>query len=145
MHFLHLVVLAVVQGITEFLPVSSSAHLMLVPIFTGWQDQGLLLDVAVHVGTLGAVVLYLNSDLWGIFVGIIRVASGRPDPRATLAAYIVLATIPVVIAGYILNKYYPGGFRSIVVIGWTTLGRRTSTGSGSVWSMSRTSGSSPFG
>jgi undecaprenyl-diphosphatase len=119
---LHLVVLAVVQGITEFLPVSSSAHLVLVPVFTGWQDQGLLLDVAAHVGTLGAVVLYLNSDLRGIFVGIIRVVRGRPDPRANRAGYIVLATIPVVIAGYILNKYYPGAFRSIVVIGWTTLG-----------------------
>jgi len=111
-----------VQGITEFLPVSSSGHLVMVPVFAGWPDQGLLIDVAVHVGTLGAVVLYLSSDLWGILVGIVRVARGRRDPRAILAAYIILATIPVVIAGYFLNKHYPGGFRSILVIGWATLG-----------------------
>lgn len=111
-----------VQGITEFLPVSSSGHLALVPVFTGWRDQGLLLDVAVHVGTLGAVVLYLSSDIWGIFAGLIRVIRGRRDPKAILATYILLATIPVVVAGYLLNKYYPGGFRSILVIGWTTLG-----------------------
>ncbi len=122
MPLLHLVVLAVVQGITEFLPVSSSGHLALVPVFTGWQDQGLLLDVAVHVGTLGAVVLYLSTDIWGILVGMIRVMRGRRDPKAVLALYIVLATIPVVIAGYFMNKYYPGGFRSILVIGWATLG-----------------------
>lgn len=122
MPFLHLVVLAVVQGITEFLPISSSGHLVLVPVFTGWQDQGLLLDVAVHVGTLGAVVLYLSSDLWGIVAGLFRVMRGRRDPRAILAVYLVLATIPVVIAGYLMNSYYPGGLRSILVIGWATLG-----------------------
>ncbi|MBC8242359.1 MAG: undecaprenyl-diphosphate phosphatase [Alphaproteobacteria bacterium] len=122
MSLLHLVVLAMVQGITEFLPISSSGHLVLVPIFTGWQDQGLLLDVAVHVGTLGAVVLYLSTDIWGILVGLIRVMRGRRDPKAILALYIVLATIPVVIAGYLFNKYYPGGIRSILVIGWATLG-----------------------
>ncbi len=119
---LHLAVLAVVQGITEFLPISSSGHLVLVPVFTGWQDQGLLLDVAVHVGTLGAVILYLSSDLLGILAGLFRVIRGRRDPRAMLAAYIVLGTIPVVIAGYLFNLYYPGGLRSILVIGWATLG-----------------------
>ncbi|NQV45616.1 MAG: undecaprenyl-diphosphate phosphatase [Rhodospirillales bacterium] len=122
MPLLHLMILALVQGITEFLPVSSSAHLVLVPVFTGWQDQGLLLDVAVHVGTLGAVMLYLGSDIWGILTGMVRVMRGRRDPKAILAAYIVLATIPVIIAGYFMNKYYPNGIRSIVVIGWATLG-----------------------
>lgn len=122
MPLLHLVVLAAVQGITEFLPISSSGHLALVPVFTGWKDQGLLLDVAVHVGTLGAVVVYLSSDIWGMLAGTVRVVRGRRDPRAKLALYIVLGTIPVVVAGYFLNKYYPGGFRSITIIGWTTLG-----------------------
>jgi len=119
---LHLVVLAAVQGVSEFLPVSSSGHLALVPVFTGWRDQGLLLDVAVHVGTLGAVVLYLSTDIWAMLVGIFKVARGRRDPKAKLALYIVLGTVPVIVAGYFLNKYYPGGFRSITIIGWTTLG-----------------------
>ncbi len=122
MSLLHLVVLALVQGITEFLPVSSSGHLILVPVFTGWEDQGLLMDVAVHVGTLGAVILYLLGDIAGIIAGIFNVARGRRDPRARMAAYVIIATIPVIIAGYFMNKYYPGGFRSITVIGWAMLG-----------------------
>jgi undecaprenyl-diphosphatase len=119
---LHLVVLALVQGITEFLPVSSSGHLVLVPVFTGWEDQGLLMDVAVHVGTLGAVLLYLIGDIAGIFAGLYNVSRGRRDSRARMALYIIIGTIPVVVAGYFMNQYYPGGFRSIAVIGWTMLG-----------------------
>jgi undecaprenyl-diphosphatase len=119
---LHLVVLAVVQGITEFLPVSSSGHLVLVPVFAGWPDQGLLMDVAVHVGTLGAVMVYLSRDIWEIIAGLFNVARGRRDPKAALAGYIILATLPVIGAGYFLNQYYPDGIRSIIVIGWTTLG-----------------------
>ncbi len=122
MPLLHLVVLSVVQGITEFLPVSSSGHLVLVPIFAGWQDQGLLIDVAVHVGTLGAVLLYLSRDIGGILAGLMRVSRGRRDPRARMAAYIIVGTIPVIVAGYMFNHYYPQGLRSLMVIGWTTLG-----------------------
>lgn len=122
MPFLHLVVLAVVQGVTEFLPISSSGHLALVPVFTGWADQGLLMDVAVHVGTLGAVVIYFGRDILGIIAGILNVMRGRSDPKAILAFYIIIATLPVIGAGYLLNEYYPQGFRSITVIGWTTLG-----------------------
>jgi len=68
------------------------------------------------------VILYLSSDILGIIAGIFRALRGRPDPRAMLAVYIVLATIPVVIAGYLINKHFPNGFRSILVIGWATLG-----------------------
>lgn len=122
MPLLHLAVLAIVQGITEFLPVSSSGHLVLVPVFTGWPDQGLLMDVAVHVGTLGAVLLYLWRDLFSMVGGLGRVVRGRKDPAAWLAFYIVIATIPVIGAGYALNHYYPGGLRSLELIAWTTLG-----------------------
>jgi len=119
---LHLVVLALIQGITEFLPVSSSGHLVLVPVFTGWVDQGLLIDVAVHVGTLGAVILYFFRDVWGMITGIFRAMRGRRDPHALMAALIVLATLPVIVAGYFLNSYGLDGLRTIEVIGWATLG-----------------------
>jgi len=119
---IHLAVLALVQGITEFLPVSSSGHLVLVPLFMQVPDQGLLMDVAVHVGTLGAVLLYLWRDVWAMVGGLGRVMKGRRDPGAKLAGFLVIGTIPVVIAGFALNHYVPGGIRGLEVIGWTTLG-----------------------
>lgn len=121
MPFLHIVVLALVQGITEFLPISSSGHLILVPIVAGWPDQGLMIDVAVHVGTLGAVLLYFWRDVWMMLAGLGRVARGRWDPGARLAVLVIAATLPVVVAGFILDHFYPQGLRSIEVIGWTTL------------------------
>ena len=120
--FLHIVVLALVQGITEFLPISSSGHLILVPTLTGWPDQGLLMDVAVHVGTLGAVILYFWRDLWAMLSGLWRALRGKRDPGARLAGCVIVATVPVVVAGYLMNRHMPGGLRSLAVIGWATLG-----------------------
>jgi undecaprenyl-diphosphatase len=114
--------LAVVQGITEFLPISSSAHLVLVPVLFKWPDQGLILDVAVHVGTLLAVMLYLWRELWAMAVGLARLARGRRDPGAVLFFHLVAGTIPVVIGGYLLYRHQPEGIRSITVIAWATLG-----------------------
>lgn len=122
MDFIHLAVLALVQGITEFLPISSSGHLILVPLFMQVPDQGLMIDVAVHVGTLGAVMLYLWRDVWAMLGGVGRAMKGRRDPGAKLAGLLVVGTIPVVIAGFALNYYVPDGIRSVKVIGWTTLG-----------------------
>lgn len=122
MPILHIVVLAIVQGITEFLPISSSGHLILVPIAFGWPDQGLLMDVAVHVGTLGAVVLYFWRDMAAMTVGVVHLLRGRWSPGAKLALWVIIATIPVIFAGFALNHYYPEGIRSMEVIGWTTLG-----------------------
>jgi len=122
MPILHLVVLALVQGVTEFLPISSSGHLVLVPVFLGWPDQGLMIDVAVHVGTLFAVLVYLYKDVGAMVGGLGRAARGRSDPGAKLFMYLVLGTIPVVIAGFLLETYAPDMFRSVIVIGWTTLG-----------------------
>ena len=122
MPVLHIVVLALIQGITEFLPVSSSGHLALVPILADWPDQGLIMDVAVHVGTLGAVVLYFWRDVFGMVKGLLLALRGRLDPQAKMAGLIVLATIPVIAAGYGLNHYGIDGLRSLNVIAWATLG-----------------------
>lgn len=122
MPFQHLAILAIVQGITEFLPISSSGHLVLVPAVLGVPDQGLMLDVAVHVGTLGAVLLYLWRDVGAMAMGLGRLMRGRSDPGARLLGFLIIGTIPVVAAGFALNHFYPQGIRSLLVIGWTTLG-----------------------
>ena len=122
MPVLHIVVLALIQGVSEFLPVSSSGHLALTPLLAGWPDQGLTMDIAVHVGTLGAVMLYFWRDIAGMLSGLLMAARGRSDPHARLAGLIVLATIPVIGVGLLLNSYGVDGLRSINVIAWATLG-----------------------
>jgi undecaprenyl-diphosphatase len=121
MPLLHIAVLALVQGITEFLPISSSAHLILVPVVFGWPDQGLLIDVAVHVGTLGAVVAYFRHDVARMLCGVVRLSAGHRDGDARLAAMIGVATIPVLLAGLALKTAYPDGVRSIAVVAWANI------------------------
>ncbi len=122
MLFHQIIVLALIQGVTEFLPVSSSGHLVLAPIVLCWEDQGLLMDVAVHVGSLFAVMLYFWRDLWFMVVGLGRLFKGRFDPGARVFLYVVVATVPVVIAGYLVNKHMGDAFRGIEVVAWATLG-----------------------
>lgn len=122
MPLLQLFVLALVQGITEFLPISSSAHLVLVPYFTGWDDQGLLIDVAVHVGTLLAVLIYFRRDVIDMIVGLFGLLSGRRREGARLAAQVIVASIPVVIAGAALHRFGPDIFRNVEIIAWATIG-----------------------
>ena len=128
MPFIQSVILAAVQGITEFLPVSSSGHLILVPKLTGWTDQGLAIDVAVHVGTLLAVMLYFWRDIGGMAGAIFRaagqVANRRPlDQEFWLVVKLMVATLPVVAAGYLVNEYLDAGLlRQVKIIGWATLG-----------------------
>ena len=122
MDVVHLIVLAAVQGVTEFLPISSSGHLVLVPLFMDVPDQGLMLDVAVHVGTLFAVIVYFSRDVWGMFTGFLSLLRGRKDPHGRLLGLLIVSTIPVVAAGFVLNQYYPDALRGIKVIGWTTFG-----------------------
>jgi len=121
MTLLHLVILALVQGITEFLPISSSAHLILVPVVFKWPDQGLLIDVAVHVGTLGAVVVYFWREVWRMVTGTRHLVMRRWTVDAKLVTFVALSTIPVVIGGVILKSFFPEGIRSIVVIAWANL------------------------
>ena len=123
MSLFHLVLIAVIQGVTEFLPVSSSGHLILLPNLTGLEDQGLAIDVAVHVGTLGAVVLYFWSDVKRALAGVPRLLRWQIDgPEPWLALCLVVATIPVVVAGLILKLTgLDEAMRSTAVIGWTML------------------------
>ena len=123
MNTFHLFMLALIQGITEFLPVSSSGHLILLPQFLNVEDQGLMLDVAVHVGTLGAVMLYFWRDMLRLLVGVGHVATGRfSTPQARLFLLLSFATIPVVIAGLALKMAgVMESLRSMEVIGWTML------------------------
>ncbi|GAA6209382.1 undecaprenyl-diphosphate phosphatase [Cognatishimia sp. WU-CL00825] len=120
----HLILLAIVQGITEFLPISSSGHLILLPNAIGAEDQGQLLDVAVHVGTLGAVILYFWSDVKMALIGTPRMLRGNiSDPEARLAFLLTVATIPTIIFGLFLAlSGIDDLLRSITVIGWTMLG-----------------------
>lgn len=123
MSLFHLFLLAVIQGVTEFLPVSSSGHLILLPGLTGMADQGLALDVAVHVGTLFAVVAYFWSDVKVAIAGGFELLRGRVESRgARLALHLVIATIPVVLFGLFLHvTNLSDQMRSVAVIGWTML------------------------
>ena len=124
MPLFQLILVALIQGITEFLPVSSSGHLILLPNLTGMEDQGQAIDVAVHVGTLAAVVLFFWKDVRDALGGLLTLACGRMDtPGARLALGLIVATIPTVIFGAFLHfTGYSDALRSIAVIGWTMLG-----------------------
>ncbi len=123
MPLFHLLLVAAIQGITEFLPVSSSGHLILLPKLTGLEDQGLVIDVAVHVGTLGAVVLYFWPDAAKALAGFGRLLRGKIDtPGAFLALCLIAATVPIVIAGLLLRlSGLDAAMRSTALIGWTML------------------------
>lgn len=99
-----ILVLAIIQGITEFLPISSSGHLILVPIFTGWADQGLVTDVMVHMGSLLAIIVYFWRDVLKLVGGGIELLKGRMTPEGRLALYIVIATVPAIVFGLYLRK-----------------------------------------
>ncbi|MBJ6371867.1 undecaprenyl-diphosphate phosphatase [Sedimentitalea arenosa] len=118
-----LFLVAVIQGLTEFLPVSSSGHLILLPGLTGLQDQGQLIDVAVHVGTLGAVILYFWPDVRTGLAGLPRLLRGKIDtPGARLALGLVVATLPVVLCGAVVHfTGLSDAMRSVAVIGWAML------------------------
>ncbi|APZ53231.1 undecaprenyl-diphosphate phosphatase [Salipiger abyssi] len=124
MPMLQLILLALIQGITEFLPISSSGHLILLPNLSGMADQGQAIDVAVHVGTLAAVVLYFRADVKVAALGTFDLLRGRRDtPGARLALGLAIATVPVVLCGLALKLTgLDEALRSVAVIGWTMLG-----------------------
>ncbi len=119
----NLLLIALIQGLTEFLPVSSSGHLILLPSLTGLADQGQIIDVAAHLGTLAAVVLYFSSDVRLALVGTLRLLRGKIDTKgAFLALCLLIATIPVIIVGLILKLTgLSEAMRGITVIGWAMI------------------------
>jgi undecaprenyl-diphosphatase len=116
------VVLSLVQAVTEFLPISSSGHLILVPYFLGWPDQGLSFDVAAHLGTTLAVLAYFRAELIDLVGGFWRGAPGRHDfvPRR-LGWALIVGTIPAALAGLTLEAKIEAHLRSPLLIAGTTL------------------------
>ncbi len=121
MDILQTLVLALVQGVTEFLPISSSAHLILVPVLTGWPDQGLAFDVAVHLGTLVAVVVYFRHELVRMGVAGLGSLRGHWNADARLAWAVVLGTLPVVFFGLLGKSFIEAELRGPVVIALTAI------------------------
>ena len=116
----HVVVLALIQGLSEFLPVSSSAHLVLPSQLLGWQDQGLLFDVAVHGGTLLAVMLYFRSDI-GHLARDALPGLAAPEVHRGEVWRLALAAVPVGCAGLLAGGYVESQLRSLTVVTASTL------------------------
>ncbi len=115
--------LAALQGVTEFLPVSSSGHLVLLPHLLDWRDQGLHFDVALHVGTLLSVLVYFRRDVALILVHWLRSLSGAPaTPHSRLAWAIIWATVMVGIAGVLMEVVINRWLRSPVPVALATIG-----------------------
>jgi len=122
MELSHIIWLALVQGLTEFLPVSSSAHLILVPRLLKWPDQGLAFDVAVHLGTLLAVVTYFRNDIVVLFLSWVNSMTERVmTPEARLAWGVILGTIPAGLVGLAFKDVIEVHLRSPLVIAVTTV------------------------
>lgn len=120
MHTLEAIVLGIVQGLTEFLPISSSGHLRIVPAFAGWEDPGAAFTAVVQLGTMAAVLLYFRRDLWNITRGMV---AGLRDPAARrtvewrMGLFIILGTIPIAVIGLVLKDTIENEFRTLELIG----------------------------
>ena len=121
MEWSQILVLAAIQGLTEFLPISSSAHLILVPVLTGWTDQGLAFDVAVHIGSLAAVLIYFRKDFMSMLREGLRRSEDGGGP-ARLGWLVVIASIPVAGAGLAVDAGISQFLRDPLVIAVATIG-----------------------
>jgi len=122
MDLLHLIILGLVQGLTEFLPVSSSAHLILLPKVLGWSDQGLAYDVAAHLGSLLAVIIYFNKDLKRITIAWIASLNGKTNNTDSfLMWYLIIATLPIGAIAYLTYEYIASVLRDPIVIAFATI------------------------
>jgi len=121
MTFIQIIVLSLIQGLTEFLPVSSSAHLILGSKVFDWPDQGLVFDVATHLGTLLAVLVYFRRDIWNMAKPWL--VSGKDDEASRkLGLILVVASVPAILAGGLLHGWVESALRDIRVIAFSTIG-----------------------
>jgi undecaprenyl-diphosphatase len=121
---LQAIVLGVVQGLTEYLPVSSTAHLRIVPAFMGWEDPGAAFTAVTQLGTMAAVLLYFRADLWRIartWTASLRQPELRSQLDARMGWYILLGTIPIAIFGFVFSDQIESGARDLYLIGTTLI------------------------
>ena len=145
MDFIHYIILGIVQGLTEFLPISSSAHLILMPHLFGWEDQGLNHDVAAHVGTLVAVCWFLRREMREIVTGVMQKHTAAAKQSWRRVGFLAVGTLPVIFSGLLLRDTVATTFRAPLLIACTTLfyatllwwadrfGRRTRSQSALTW------------
>ncbi len=123
MTMFEIIILAIVQGLTEFLPISSSAHLILPSEILGWRDQGMAFDVAVHLGSLLAVMIYFRQDIWRLTAAWFSHGFGKQQSSdSRLAWWIIIGTIPAVLFGFSFKGMLEVYGRSALVIGITSIG-----------------------
>ena len=124
MDLLQAIVLGIVQGLTEFLPISSSGHLRIVPAFLGWEDPGAAFTAVIQLGTMAAVVLYFSGDLWRIaraWLASLRDPARRSELDARVGWYLILGTIPICVFGLAFSNQIETGARSLYLIGTTLI------------------------
>lgn len=122
MEILQIIILSLVQGLTEFLPISSSAHLILAPYVFGYSDQGLAFDIAVHLGSLGAVMLYFRKEIRIILRGLFSPNNPELKAECHLGWNVFIATIPIIFVGLLFEQHVATDLRSPFVIAITTVG-----------------------
>jgi len=125
MSLLEAIVLGLVQGLTEFLPISSTAHLRIVPELLGWNDPGAAYSALIQLGTLSAILLAMRQDVFALLRGFLAgISSRRPwgTPESRASIMIVLGTIPIVVVGLAARDFIRGGARDLVVIIWALVG-----------------------
>lgn len=123
MDWLQVWVLSLVQGLTEFLPISSAAHLILVPVMTAWEDQGLAFDVATHVGTLVAIMVYFRYELQTVSSAWWRQVTGKGGSQESMLGWaVIFGTIPAAVAGLLMADVIENSLRAPLVIATTTVG-----------------------
>lgn len=123
MTIFEIIILAIIQGITEFLPISSSAHLLLPAELFGWRSQGLAFDVAVHVGSLLAVLIYLREDVTRMSLAFCQHGwRSQQTEDSRLAWWIIVGTVPVIIVGFLLKDWIEINARTALVMALTTIG-----------------------
>jgi len=121
MDFIQILLLALVQGLTEFLPISSSAHLILAPHLFGFADQGLAFDIAVHIGSLLAVMLYFRTEIIRVSSALLQPSNKALHDERHLGLNVILATLPILIIGLLFKQHVETDLRSMFVIAITTV------------------------